>query len=97
MTRFHNKKNHLPVRDKAAIPRGQHAPRVLFPAPPPETRPEPVDGLNPCLDAVQTLNPAAGQRGRSPGHAAARVLPVGFAADLPTTCRYTEFTQHTRF
>ena len=33
-------------------------------------------------NAVQTLNPAAGQRGRSPGHAAARVLPVGFAADL---------------
>jgi len=33
-------------------------------------------------NAVQTLNPAAGQRGRSPEHAAARVLPTGFAADL---------------
>ena len=27
------------------------------------------------------LNPAAGQRGRSPEHAAARALPGGFAAD----------------
>jgi len=33
-------------------------------------------------NAVQTLNPATGQRGRSPEHAAARVLPTGFAADL---------------
>jgi len=33
------------------------------------------------------LNPAAGQRGRSPEHAAARVLPIGFAADLPASNR----------
>jgi len=33
-------------------------------------------------NAVQTLNPATGQRGRSPEHATAQVLPVGFAADL---------------
>jgi len=33
-------------------------------------------------NAVQTLNPTAGQRARIPEHAKARVLPVGFAADL---------------
>jgi len=37
-------------------------------------------GLNPYPDAVQPPNPTAGQRGRSPEHAAARVLPVSFAA-----------------
>jgi len=72
-----------------AIPRGPHAPRVLFPAPSPGTRPEPTDCLNPYLDADQTLNPTAGQRGRSPEHAAARVLPDGFTADLPNSFNFT--------
>jgi len=55
---------------------------VLLAAPTPETRPELSDDLNPFPDTL-TLNPAAGQRGRSPEHAAARVLPAGFAADPP--------------
>ena len=50
--------------------------------------PELTDELNPCPDAVQTVIPAAVQRGRSPENAAARVLPIGFAADLPTTFSY---------
>lgn len=37
----------------------------------------------------RTLSPAAGQRGRSPEHARARMLPVGFADALPTTFSYT--------
>jgi len=56
--------------------------RVLLAAPPPETRPELSDGLKTFPDTL-TVNPATGQRGRSPEHAAARALPAGFAADLP--------------
>jgi len=56
--------------------------RVLFAAPTPETEPELSDGLNPFPDTL-TVNPATGQRGRSPEHAAARALPAGFAANLP--------------
>ena len=33
----------------------------------------------------KTVYPTAGQRGRSPEHAAARVLPDGFADDLPSS------------
>lgn len=32
---------------------------MLFPAPPPETWPEPTDDLNPYLDAVQFVNPGS--------------------------------------
>jgi len=42
----------------------------------------------------RTLFPAAGQRGRSPEHAGARVLPVGFADALPTTFSFTQRTKH---
>jgi len=55
---------------------------VLFAAPPPATRPELSDGLNPFPDTLP-VNPATGQRGRSPEHAVARALTAGFAADPP--------------
>ena len=42
-------------------------------------------------NAAQTLKTAPGQRGRSPEHATARVLPVGFAADLPITFSCARF------
>ena len=41
----------------------------------------------------RTLFPAAGQRGRSPEHAGARVLPVGFADALPTSFSFTQRTK----
>ncbi len=69
--------------------------RVLFAAPSPETRSNLLAAPTQYPNAVQTLNPAAGQRGRSPEHAAARVLPTGFAADLPTTFSVIRFHRPT--
>jgi len=64
--------------------------RVLNSATSPESRLEHCDRAEPhSTTPHRPLIPATGQRGRSPGHAAARVLPAGFAAEMPTICSYT--------
>jgi len=56
-------------------------------------RPRRKPGLNlraaPTPIPTQTVNPAAGQRGRSPEHAEARVVPTTSNPGLTTTFSYT--------
>jgi len=66
-------------------------------------RPRRKPGLNlraaptPHPNAGQTVNPAAGQRGRSPEHAAARVVPTASNPGLTTTFSYTPLELPKRF